>query len=360
MAEVEIGIGKSGRRAYGFDDIAIVPEPAHPRPRGRRHLLGDRRLPLRAAPDGRGHGRRDQPGHRDRDRPARRRRRAQPRGPVDPLRGSRAALRRDRRARRREGHRCGCRRSTASRSSPSWSAQRIREIQRRRRRVVRVGHAAAHRRSFAEGASSTPSSTCSSSRARSCRPSTCRRRVEPLNLKRFVRELDIPVIVGGCASYQAALHLMRTGAAGVLVGVGPGHACTTRRRARHRRAPGHRHRRRPGRPHAPPRRDRRVRPRHRRRRHGHRRRHRQGHRLRRRRRHDRLAAGRRRTRRPAAGYHWGMATFHPTLPRGRPGATTDRAARSRRSSSARPTRTTAASTCSARCAPRWPPAATRR
>ena len=44
----------------------------------------------------------------------------------------------------------------------------------------------------------------------------------------FVRELDIPVIVGGCASYQAALHLMRTGAAGVLVGVGPGHACTTR------------------------------------------------------------------------------------------------------------------------------------
>jgi IMP dehydrogenase len=52
--------------------------------------------------------------------------------------------------------------------------------------------------------------------------------VEPLNLKKFVRELDIPVIVGGCASYQAALHLMRTGAAGVLVGVGPGHACTTR------------------------------------------------------------------------------------------------------------------------------------
>jgi len=52
--------------------------------------------------------------------------------------------------------------------------------------------------------------------------------VEPLNLKEFVRQIDIPVIVGGCASYQAALHLMRTGAAGVLVGVGPGHACTTR------------------------------------------------------------------------------------------------------------------------------------
>jgi IMP dehydrogenase len=54
------------------------------------------------------------------------------------------------------------------------------------------------------------------------------RTCEPLNLKRFVRDLEIPVIVGGCASYQAALHLMRTGAAGVLVGVGPGNACTSR------------------------------------------------------------------------------------------------------------------------------------
>jgi IMP dehydrogenase len=54
------------------------------------------------------------------------------------------------------------------------------------------------------------------------------RTVEPLNLKRFIREFEIPVIVGGCASYQAALHLMRTGAVGVLIGVGPGNACTTR------------------------------------------------------------------------------------------------------------------------------------
>ncbi len=51
---------------------------------------------------------------------------------------------------------------------------------------------------------------------------------KPLNLKQFVRRLEIPVIVGGCASYDAALHLMRTGAAGILVGVGPGQACTTR------------------------------------------------------------------------------------------------------------------------------------
>jgi IMP dehydrogenase len=40
-----------------------------------------------------------------------------------------------------------------------------------------------------------------------------------LNLKTLIRSLDIPVIVGGCASYSAALHLMRTGAAGVIVGV---------------------------------------------------------------------------------------------------------------------------------------------
>ncbi len=52
---------------------------------------------------------------------------------------------------------------------------------------------------------------------------------EPLNLKRFIYELDVPVIVGGAASYTAALHLMRTGAAGVLVGFGGGAAHTTRR-----------------------------------------------------------------------------------------------------------------------------------
>src|SRR5207302_973365 len=53
-------------------------------------------------------------------------------------------------------------------------------------------------------------------------------KTEPLNLKKFIQEFDLPVLVGGCASYSTALHLMRTGAVGVLVGVGPGHACTTR------------------------------------------------------------------------------------------------------------------------------------
>jgi IMP dehydrogenase len=51
---------------------------------------------------------------------------------------------------------------------------------------------------------------------------------EPLNLKEFIREVPVPVMVGGCASYATGLHLMRTGAVGVLVGVGPGAACTTR------------------------------------------------------------------------------------------------------------------------------------
>ncbi|MDO5049869.1 MAG: GuaB3 family IMP dehydrogenase-related protein [Actinomycetaceae bacterium] len=53
-------------------------------------------------------------------------------------------------------------------------------------------------------------------------------RQQPLNLKRFIYELDVPVIVGGVANYNAALHLMRTGAAGVLVGFGGGAAHSTR------------------------------------------------------------------------------------------------------------------------------------
>jgi IMP dehydrogenase len=51
---------------------------------------------------------------------------------------------------------------------------------------------------------------------------------EPLNLKEFIRDVPVPVVVGGCASYATGQHLMRTGAVAVLVGVGPGAACTTR------------------------------------------------------------------------------------------------------------------------------------
>ena len=52
--------------------------------------------------------------------------------------------------------------------------------------------------------------------------------VEPLNLKRFIYELDVPVVVGGVTTYTAALHLMRTGAAGVLVGQGGGASSSVR------------------------------------------------------------------------------------------------------------------------------------
>lgn len=51
---------------------------------------------------------------------------------------------------------------------------------------------------------------------------------EPLDLKKFIPKCPIPVIVGGCSSFSTSLHLMRTGAVGILVGVGPGAACTTR------------------------------------------------------------------------------------------------------------------------------------
>ena len=182
--------------------------------------------------------------------------------------------------------------------------------------------------------------------------------VEPLNLKRFIREIDIPVVVGGCASYQAALHLMRTGAAGVLVGVGPGNACTTRgvlgigvpqataiadiagARTRHLEetgvyvhvvADGGMSRGGDiakaiacgadavmiGSP---------------------------------------LAAA---EEAPGHGYHWGMAAFHATLPRGAR-VKVERRARSARSLSGRPMTTTGVRTFSGRCGPRWRRVVTRR
>jgi IMP dehydrogenase len=52
---------------------------------------------------------------------------------------------------------------------------------------------------------------------------------EPLNLKEFIADLDLPVVVGGCTNYQTALHLMRTGAAGVIVGIGGDQWSTTDR-----------------------------------------------------------------------------------------------------------------------------------
>ncbi|NJK39573.1 MAG: GuaB3 family IMP dehydrogenase-related protein [Oscillatoriales cyanobacterium RM2_1_1] len=52
--------------------------------------------------------------------------------------------------------------------------------------------------------------------------------VMPLDLSRFCQEMPIPVILGNCVTYEVTLNLMKAGAAGVLVGIGPGAACTSR------------------------------------------------------------------------------------------------------------------------------------
>lgn len=52
--------------------------------------------------------------------------------------------------------------------------------------------------------------------------------VTSLDLAQFCQEMPIPVVLGNCVTYQVTLNLMKAGAAGVLVGIGPGAACTSR------------------------------------------------------------------------------------------------------------------------------------
>jgi IMP dehydrogenase len=52
--------------------------------------------------------------------------------------------------------------------------------------------------------------------------------VTPLNLAEFCQEMPIPVVLGNCVTYDVALNLMKAGAAAVMVGIGPGAACTSR------------------------------------------------------------------------------------------------------------------------------------
>jgi IMP dehydrogenase len=52
--------------------------------------------------------------------------------------------------------------------------------------------------------------------------------IEPLDLHAFCSEMPMPVMLGNCVTYEVALNLMKAGAAGVLVGIGPGAACTSR------------------------------------------------------------------------------------------------------------------------------------
>lgn len=52
--------------------------------------------------------------------------------------------------------------------------------------------------------------------------------ITPLDLAQFCQEMPIPVLLGNCVTYEVTLKLMRAGAAGVMVGIGPGAACTSR------------------------------------------------------------------------------------------------------------------------------------
>ena len=182
---------------------------------------------------------------------------------------------------------------------------------------------------------------------------------EPLNLKQFIYELDVPVIVGGAAGYTPALHLMRTGAAGVLVGFGGGATTTTRRALGiHSPMASADLRRRGGPPGLHGRVRRTLRPCDRRRRHGILRRHRQSHRHGRRRRDAGQRPGPRR-RSPRQGLALGPGSPPPrTAPR-RQGQRGNRSGRSKRSCSGPATTPTAPPTSSARCAVQWRPPATR-
>jgi IMP dehydrogenase len=225
VAEVEIGIGKSGRRAYGFDDIAIVPSRRTRDPEDvdisweiDAYTLG---LPLMAsAMDGV----------------------VSPATAIEIGRlGGLAVLNLEGLWTRYEDPEPYL--EEIAELPGEKATQRMQEIYLEPIKEELIGHRI---RQIKEGgvtscASVTPQKTEAFSKhildaeldmlviqGTVVSAEHVSKTHEPLNLKRFVRELDIPVIVGGCASYQAALHLMRTGAAGVLVGVGPGNACTSR------------------------------------------------------------------------------------------------------------------------------------
>jgi IMP dehydrogenase len=225
MAEIEIGMGKTGRRAYGFDDIAIVPSRRTRDPedvdisweidayRFELPLLASAVdgvvSPATAIEIGRLGGaavlnleglwtRYDDP---------------------EPHFDEIARLDADKVTRRMQE-------IYAEPIKPSLVTERIREI--RDAGAVAVASVTPQRTESLVPAITEAELDMLVIQGTVVSAEHVSKSVEPLNLKRFVRELDLPVIVGGCASYQAALHLMRTGAAGVLVGVGPGHACTTR------------------------------------------------------------------------------------------------------------------------------------
>ena len=224
--EVEIGRGKKGRRAYGFDDIAIVPSrrTRDPDDIDITWTLGPYRfeLPLLAsAMDGV-----VSPATAGAIGSLGGLARSQPRGDLDPLRRPGRGARADRAASRRSSPPPRCSGSTREPVRADLVAQRIREI--KDQGVVACASLTPQKvREYYETAIDAGldilviQGTVISAEHVSTRS-------EPLNLKEFIREVPVPVVVGGCASYATGLHLMRTGAVAVLVGVGPGAACTTR------------------------------------------------------------------------------------------------------------------------------------
>ncbi len=225
MAEIEIGLGKSGRRAYGFDDIAIVPSRRTRDPedvdiawqidafRFELPVLGSAMdgvvSPATAIEIGRlgGAGVLNLEGLWTRYEDP------------EPLFEEIAHLDVEKATRRMQE-------IYAEPLKPELVTARIKEI--KATGVTAVAAVTPQRASMLMSAIVAGELDMLIIQGTVVSAEHVSRTVEPLNLKRFVRELDLPVIVGGCASYQAGLHLMRTGAAGVLVGVGPGHACTTR------------------------------------------------------------------------------------------------------------------------------------
>ena len=318
VSEVEIGMGKAGRRAYGLDEIAIVPSRRTRDPEDVDLSLGDRRLPLRAAGHGLGHGRRRQPGHRHRA--------SAGSGGVGVLNleglwtryeDPDAAARRDRRARRTTRSTRRLQRDLpASRSKPELIGQRISEI--RSAGVISCGAVTPQRvedltEAILDGRA-RPARHPGHGRVGRARRQGRRRAAQPQDVRPPLRP----------PGHRRRLRQLPGGPAP--------HAHRRRRRARRRRR---RPRRRTTRgvlgigvPQATAIADARAA----RMRHldetgvychviadggmAHRRRHRQGHRVRRRRRDARRAARRPPPRRPGGGYHWGMAAVHPTLPRG--------------------------------------------
>ena len=171
------GRGRGGDRAGQVRTTGVRvrrhrhrPQPTDARPRGRRHHLGDRRLHVPAAAAGVGHGRCGLPGHGDRDRSSRWRRRAQPRGPLDPLRRPGSAPRGDRPPRRREGHPAHA--GHLPRADPARAGHRAHPADPRRRRSSPSPRSPRSAPTSSCPPSGPASSTCSSSRARWCRPST--------------------------------------------------------------------------------------------------------------------------------------------------------------------------------------------